>query len=162
VEVPLDIDGDPRVTPYDIGAWHFGQSSPKVVATPTITPNGGSFIGSTTVTLATATAGATIHYTTDGSVPGPLSPAYTAPLLVRSSETISAMASASGMTNSAVAKATFQITVATPTITPNGGSFIGSTTVTLAAATAGAAIHYTTDGSVPGPLSAVYTAPLLV
>ena len=52
-------------------------------------------------------------------------------------------------------------TVATPTFTPlDGATFAGSQAVTLACATAGAAIRYTLDGSEPTAASALYTAPV--
>ena len=52
-------------------------------------------------------------------------------------------------------------TVATPTFTPlDGATFAGSQAVTLACATAGAAIRYTLDGSDPTAASALYTAPV--
>ena len=57
-------------------AKYFGPASSQV-ATPTITPDGGSFSGPVTVTLQTATAGATIRYTLDGTAPGVGSPQYT-------------------------------------------------------------------------------------
>jgi hypothetical protein len=40
-----------------------------VVAVPTITPNGGNWVQPKAITLVCATAGATIRYTTDGSIP---------------------------------------------------------------------------------------------
>ena len=40
-----------------------------MVATPSISPDGGTFSGPVTVTLATSTAGAEIHYTLNGTVP---------------------------------------------------------------------------------------------
>ena len=53
-------------------------------------------------------------------------------------------------------------TVATPTITPNGGDFLTSQEVTLACTTEGATIHYTTDGTTPTALSTQYTAPFTI
>ncbi len=132
------------------------------VATPTITPNGAKFTGSVEVSLACATTGATIRYTTDGSEPAANSTLYSAPLTLTSTTTLKARAFRSFYTDSNVASATFtkQDQVATPTITPNGANFTGSVEVSLACATTGATIRYTTDGSEPAANSTLYSAPL--
>src|SRR3989441_51383 len=131
-----------------------------VVATPTFTPAGGTYTGSVTVSISDATSGATIHYTTDGSTPTTSSAVYTGALTLTQTTTLNAMAAASGMTDSAVASATYTIQqqqqVATPTFSPGGGTYTGSVTVTISDATSGAAIHYTTDGSTPTTSSPVY------
>ena len=121
------------------------SSGTPTAATPTITPNGGSFTGSQVVTLATTTPGATIYYTTDGSTPTTGSTSYTAtgPFTLNASATVRAFAVATGHLDSAAASATFTDsggtpTAATPTITPNGGSFTGSQVVALATTTPGA------------------------
>ncbi|MCR4965154.1 MAG: chitobiase/beta-hexosaminidase C-terminal domain-containing protein [Bacteroidales bacterium] len=53
-------------------------------------------------------------------------------------------------------------TVATPTISPNGGEFLNSQEVTLTCSTSGATIHYTTDGDEPTSSSTSYTVPFTI
>src|SRR6267378_3911633 len=132
------------------------------VATPTFSPGGGTYAGSVTVTVSDATSGATIYYTTDGSTPTTSSAVYSSALTFTQTTTLNAMAAASGMTNSAVASATYTIQqrVATPTLSPSGVTYAGSVTVTVSDATSGATIYYTTDGSTPTTSSAVYTGAL--
>ena len=142
-------------------------NAPSQVAAPTISPDGGTFTSSIAVTLACTTNGAAIHYTTDGSMPTAASPTYSAALTITATTTIKAIATFSGMTDSPVASATFTNSttagvVATPTISPNGGTFASSVTVTLACATAGAAIHYTIDGSTPTAASPTYSVALTI
>src|SRR5262249_36390695 len=85
-------------------------SSPLTVATPTISPNGGNFTGPVSVTMQTATSGASIYYTTDGSSPTPLSTLYTGAMTLTSGATVKAKAFKSGYTASAEANASFTVT----------------------------------------------------
>jgi hypothetical protein len=59
--------------------------------------------------MTTTTSGATIHYTTDGSLPGTSSPVYTGPVSVATSQTLQAIAVATGFTNSQVSTANYVI-----------------------------------------------------
>src|SRR4030095_14641000 len=88
------------------------MSLPTVV-TPTITPNGGSFTVSVSMTLQTTSAGASIFYTTDGSTPTQSSTLYTGVMTLTSSAAVKAVAFKSGSNPSAVASASF--TIVTPT-----------------------------------------------
>jgi hypothetical protein len=242
----------------------FVETAKKNVSAPTMTPNGGSFTCSVSVTLQTATSGASIYYTTNGSTPTQSSKLYTRPITLTSSATVSAKAFKKNTNSSALSSANFVVTtapsfdfsltnsgdklvvagssvtnsisanlasgstksvtfsasglptgatasfssascsptcsstltitissstpaassritvsatgggvtktttfslgvslpsVATPTISPNGGSFTGSVSVTLQTATSGASIYYTTDGLTPTQSSSLYAAP---
>lgn len=59
-------------------------------APPVASPPQGVYPAPQAITLASATADATVVYTTDGSEPGPSSPAYSAPLQLRGSITLKA------------------------------------------------------------------------
>lgn len=84
-------------------------TSPAQVATPTFTPAAGTYTSAQSVTITCATAGATIKYTTDGSTPTTASATYTGAINVAATTTIKAMATKSGMTNSAVVTAAYTI-----------------------------------------------------
>lgn len=83
-----------------------GSSTPKCAA-PTFTPNGGGFVGSVSVALATTTDDADIYYTLDGTDPTASSDKYTAAFTLTATTTVKAIAAKSGMDNSLVAEKTF-------------------------------------------------------
>jgi hypothetical protein len=79
-------------------------------ATPVISPAAGSYLGSQTVTITDTAPGATIYYTTDGSIPTINSPVYKGGITVSSSGTVAAIAVASRYNTSAPATAEYFIT----------------------------------------------------
>ncbi|MFN7140177.1 MAG: chitobiase/beta-hexosaminidase C-terminal domain-containing protein, partial [Limisphaerales bacterium] len=140
-------------------------SPAPTVAAPVITPNGGTHADSVSVSMS-ATNGATIRYTTDGTNPTADSRVYSSPLTVTSSGTIKAAAFLNGAVSS-VTTATFTVNitpppVAAPVFSPNGGTFTDSVSVSLSSATVGATIRFTTDGSTPTAESRAYSSPLTV
>lgn len=139
------------------------SSAPASVATPVISPAGGTFTSQVTVSISSATAGATVRYTTDGSLPTSNSPIYTAPFTLTASAVVKARAFRASMLDSGVATAAMTIAppppAAPPAITPGGGSFSAPVYVTIAASTPGSSIRYTTDGSMPTAASMLYAGP---
>lgn len=89
--------------------YYSTGSTTQTVATPTFSPDAGTYTEAQNVTISCATSGATIHYTTDGSTPTTNSATYSSAITVSSTTTIKAMAVKSGMNNSAVAEATYTI-----------------------------------------------------
>jgi hypothetical protein len=156
--------GGTGYVPSAIASATFTINTP-VAATPTFNPTGGAFSAPQPVSIASATTGAAIYFTTNGSVPSTSSTLYTGPITVSSTETIQAVAVASGYTNSAVGSATYTVNTpvaATPTFSPSGGLFTSPQPVSITSATAGAAIYYTTNGTIPVTSSPLYTGPVTV
>ena len=79
------------------------------------------------VTIASATAGASIRYTTDGSTPTSTTGIlYAGPVAINATTTFRAIAFASGMVDSGVTTATYTYSpgvVADPAYTPAPGTF---------------------------------------
>ncbi len=133
-------------------------------AAPQITPDGGTFAATQSVTLSTATTSASIYYTLDGSTPTTSSPLYTGPITISSQTTLQAIAAAAGYTQSPVSSATFLFSDQTPaaTFSPAAGTYQTAQSVSLADADGNAKIYYTTDGSTPSSSSTLYSGPISV
>jgi photosystem II stability/assembly factor-like uncharacterized protein len=145
------IDSDEVAATYTIQA-----------AAPTFSLADGTYNQPQSVALSTTTGGATMYYTTDGSTPTPASTVYTGPIAVTQTMTIQAMAAASGMLDSSVSSATFTLQAAMPSFSPPGGSYLIPQQVSLADASPGTTIYYTTNGSTPTIASTQYTGPISV
>jgi hypothetical protein len=138
-----------------------------VDAASTALANGGSGKAPFMVTMTCTTAGAQIHYTTDGTTPSYYSPLYSTPLARSTDTTINAKAYTDWSTGSALASFAFATikTAWTPSISAADSSslavYSGSTswnsiTVSMTTATAGGVIRYTLDGSDPTASSTQY------
>lgn len=127
------------------------------VATPVASVPAGQYNSVQTVTLTTATTGAQIYYTTNGNAPTTSDTPYTGPITVSTTTTIKAIAIRTMYQPSAISTNTYELRVAPTTFSPAGGWYsTGPIDVSLANATPGAEIHYTTDGNAPTTASTVY------
>ncbi len=97
--------------PYLSGSGYLYIPSANLTLAPTFTPPAGSYAAGQTVTISSATAGATIYFTTNGSTPTLSSPNGVTPVTVvlsaNTNLTIQAFAQASGYNASSVASATY-------------------------------------------------------
>ena len=99
----------------------FGNS--LFLATPQISPAGGLFTNSLTVTISDATPNSTIYYTLDGTAPTTNSLIYTGPFVLNTSASVQAMAVQRGAANSGLASASFVDTSAIGTGSGLQGSY---------------------------------------
>ncbi len=100
-----------------------GSSANPPAATPIISPGTGTYTGSQQVTIIDATTNSTIFYTTDGSIPSTNSTKYTGAIAVSANETVNAIATATGFSQSATASATYSFQEQVATVTPASLAF---------------------------------------
>ena len=133
-------------------------------ATPTFNPAAGTYSSTQTVTISTATSGASIRYTTNGTTPSSsVGTVYSSAVSISATCTLQAIAYESGLSNSAVTSGVYTITAvcATPSFNPTAGTFTTSTVVTITTSTGGASIRYTTNGTTPNSsVGTVYSSPV--
>ena len=92
-----------------IASASYTQSA-AVAATPSISPASGTTFSSTlSVSISDSTSGATIYYTTNGATPTTSSTVYSVPFTISTSSTVKAIATASGLTQSGVASASYTL-----------------------------------------------------
>jgi hypothetical protein len=159
-------------TTQEVLKWTYSTSTappPSQAATPAFNPPGGTYSGTQSVSITDATPGATIFYTTDGSNPATsvttTTKQYTGALSVGTSQTIKAIATASGFSASNIASAAYTISAlpaaATPNIVPATGTYTSAQSVTITDATPGATIYYALNG-LASTNSTQYTGPFVV
>ena len=139
------------------------QTAPAPVISPSSTSTV-TYSGTETVTITDAIAGATIYYTTNGTMPTAASAKYTKPLVFSTNETITAIASANSYLLSPPASVTYQSTSTTlnPVFSLAAGTYSGTQTLTITDGSPNPTIYYTLDGSTPTTASPVYSGALTI
>lgn len=92
-----------------MAAWINSLAGTQALLPPTITPNGGAFSPSVSVTLNPPDGSATLYYTLDGTLPTTSSFLYSGPFTLTTNATVRANAFESGFNNSVAANAIFVI-----------------------------------------------------
>ncbi|HEX8699219.1 MAG TPA: chitobiase/beta-hexosaminidase C-terminal domain-containing protein, partial [Myxococcaceae bacterium] len=143
-----------------------------VAPTVAANPAGSTYNSAQSVVLTcndgTGTGCASIHYTTDGSVPTTASPQYSDPLTISENTSLQFLAVDNAGNVSLVVDELYVIDTVAPTTTaaPPGGVYGPAQTVTLTCddgtGVGCMATYYTVDGSTPTTGSSQYTAPLTI
>ena len=115
---------------------------------PTFSLSGGTFTELQSVQI-NVSPGATLYYTTDGSVPTPENGLQVNPVPIAVSTTIRARVYKDGMEESNVAERTYNLKVPTPLFSHGSGEYNQSFDLTISSTTDRARIIYTTDGTDP-------------
>jgi hypothetical protein len=109
------IAADSGFSPSGVTSATYTLTLPT--ANPVFSPAAGAYQRAQSVAITDATPNAVIYYTTDGTTPTTSSAVYSTPVTVSVSETIHAIAQASGSAISAVASATYTIAGGRPIVT---------------------------------------------
>ncbi|MBP5314748.1 MAG: chitobiase/beta-hexosaminidase C-terminal domain-containing protein, partial [Muribaculaceae bacterium] len=137
-----------QLTSYDNKSSTVSRAYTMKCATPTFSTSGGG-TSPTTVTITSATSGATIYYTTDGTTPTTSSNTYNGAFTCSTvgTVTIKAIAVKSNYSNSEVGQTTvtYNPVLSAPTISPTSNTYNNDLTATITAAS-GATIYYRVNG----------------
>ncbi|NMO15010.1 chitobiase/beta-hexosaminidase C-terminal domain-containing protein [Pyxidicoccus fallax] len=135
----------------------------------TATPKGGLFRMPFTVALACDDSSGcpATYFTLDGAVPTRASERYAGPISIRGNTTLRFFSVDSADNDGPAVTETYVVDMEAPTVSadPRGGAYASPREVRLTCADVGsgcAAIHYTTNGAMPGTGSTRYTGALTV
>ena len=151
-----------------VTAWtHISGPATTFAAIPTFSPVPGTYPTSQMVAISDSTPAATIHYTTDGTTPTISSAAYAGPITVSATETLNAIAVASGYYNSADAVAAYIISLSAAvsvSVSPSSATLYSSQTQQFTGTvsnSANTAVNWTISPTGTGTISTtgLYTAP---
>jgi uncharacterized protein YjdB len=108
-----------------------GTTNPSPAAAPTFTPPAGTYSTAQSVTISSATAGASIRYTLDGTNPSTTEGTlYSSPVAVNATSTLKAIAYVTGSPASSITSGSYTITQPPPNILVTGVT-VAPTTLSL-------------------------------
>lgn len=106
--------------------------------------------------LGTTTPGASLHYTTDGTYPGPGSPVYKDSIRIETTTSISVVALHSGYFPSQLRKLSYRLVAATPVPSHRDSADSIPFPLRLSCMTPNSVIRYRTDGGIPDTSSPTF------
>ena len=163
--MPPGMPGAHAYTRSQLAYWASVMHPPDPsVPAPTFSPTPGTYHSPQLVTISDSMAGATIYYTTDGTLPTRHSAVFSGPISVSAGTSIYALATYPGYPQSNVALAAYSILLPqapAPLFSPPPNVYASPQSVKLSN-TANLPMYYTTDGSTPTTGSTPYSTPISV
>ncbi len=126
----------------NILTWKFASGTP--FASPVASPQGGTYAAAQQVTLSDTSAGASLFYTLDGSVPTSSSTLYTGPITIGATATLRAIAVLNGVA-SYVSSTAYTVIPTNTSVDDSSGFTAGSLALNGSAALSGTTLQLT-DG----------------
>lgn len=138
-----------------------GVAPTPTVAAPTFSPQGGTYTTAQNVTMTSATGGAMIRYTTNGTTPTRTTGTiYSTPVPVSATTTLKAIAYNGTDADSRVRSTAYTINgsskIQLPVISPSGGIYMAGQEISITCSTPGVTLYFTMDGSAPTAQSTLY------
>lgn len=141
-----------------VGTAVYTITSIPTLPAPNFAPPAGTYSGTQPVVISAA-SGATICYRVNGT-PGattagtcdPGSTTYSGPVNVATSQTLNAIATQVGKSNSVIATASYVINLpvaVAPVFSPTPGNYASGQAVTMSSTTPSSSIYFTQDGTTP-------------
>lgn len=130
---------------------------------PVFTPPGGTLTdGPVNVSVTSATPGAVVRFTENGSEPTEASPVWSGQRSLSANAVFKAKAFKEGWPASETAEAVYVFQVATPTVEPVSGTYASPLSVSAASSTSQTVLRYTINGSDPTETSSVLAGSLVM
>jgi len=162
--VAIDSSGNLYIADiYNSAVRRVTMAAVSPVDAPVFSPAPGVVASPGSVTITSPVAGATIYFTTDGSLPTTSSEKYSAAIPSVGTKIITAFSTIPGAPNSTGTVGRYFYDPA-PQIKPGTENITKSIQVTITDANAKAVIYYTTDGSTPyeGSKAKKYSGPFTI
>ena len=134
----------------------------QAAAAPVFSPAAGTYPAAQTVTISDGTPGTVVYYTTNGSTPTTASAVYSGPVSIAATETLEAIAVASGYATSTTTSGLYTINAATPLNYPSGFTSTAGLALNGSAAvvTTASALQLTSSAGAASAGSAWYATPV--
>ena len=154
----LAVDSDNIIVVADLFNDALRRIVRQVAQTPSVSPIGGRYTNSVTLSITNSTPGTVFHHTTDGSDPSPLSPVAGNRMLLSGGPLVplKLRAFSPDFAASLVVSNLYSFEVDELAVTTKGGTFQNDIALGVTTRTSNSIVRFTADGSAPTTNSPVW------